>query len=134
MAGRIFHFCDSSLPTWQSCVPSESHVAWGRCLGPEAPLRRAGPRAARHGGELAAAGAGGAAVLARELAAVGDVHTLDQLVHGELFLLQQYALARAPKSGPLWSMVGWSMALRTLSGTLLGPGICKKCLPLLKVI
>src|ERR1700722_14310590 len=36
---------------------------------------------------------------------------------------------RRPKSGPRWSMVALSMARRTLSGTLVGPGICRKCRP-----
>ena len=32
----------------------------------------------------------------------------------------------AAKSGPRWSMVGMSMARSTRSGTLVGPGICRK--------
>ena len=35
------------------------------------------------------------------------------------------------KSGPRWSIVGMSMARRTRSGTLLGPGIWRKCRPAL---
>src|SRR5215467_923386 len=37
-------------------------------------------------------------------------------------------------SGPRWSMVGISMARSTRSGTLVGPGICRKCLPVCTVI
>ena len=37
-------------------------------------------------------------------------------------------------SGPRWSMVGMSMARSTRSGTLVGPGICRKCLPLCTVM
>src|SRR5947209_17299862 len=37
-------------------------------------------------------------------------------------------------SGPRWSMVGISMARSTRSGTLVGPGICRKCLPVCMVI
>jgi hypothetical protein len=33
-------------------------------------------------------------------------------------------------SGPRWSIVGRSMARRIRSGTLVGPGICKKWRPL----
>ena len=36
---------------------------------------------------------------------------------------------RAWNSGPRWSMVGRSMARRTRSGTLVGPGICRKWRP-----
>ena len=36
---------------------------------------------------------------------------------------------RRPNSGPRWSMVGRSMARRIRSGTLVGPGICRKCRP-----
>ena len=32
-------------------------------------------------------------------------------------------------SGPRWSIVGMSMARRTRSGTLVGPGICRKWRP-----
>src|SRR5512145_1368598 len=35
-------------------------------------------------------------------------------------------------SGPRWSMVGWSMARSTRSGTLVGPGICRKWRPVCK--
>ena len=37
-------------------------------------------------------------------------------------------------SGPRWSMVGMSMARSTRSGTLVGPGICRKCLPVCTVM
>src|SRR5207237_5910248 len=37
-------------------------------------------------------------------------------------------------SGPRWSMVGISMARSTRSGTLVGPGICRKCLPVCTVM
>src|SRR5258707_1001241 len=39
------------------------------------------------------------------------------------------SLPRRWNSGPRWSMVGRSIARRTRSGTLVGPGICRKCLP-----
>ena len=41
------------------------------------------------------------------------------------------AVTGAAKSGPRWSIVGMSIALSTRSGTFVGPGICRKCLPLL---
>src|SRR5574337_33088 len=37
-------------------------------------------------------------------------------------------------SGPRWSMVGWASARRIRSGTLVGPGICRKCRPLLEAM
>src|SRR3954454_9148300 len=37
-------------------------------------------------------------------------------------------------SGPRWSMVGISIARSTRSGTLVGPGICRKCLPVCTVM
>src|SRR5712671_1751246 len=37
-------------------------------------------------------------------------------------------------SAPRWSMVGMSIARSTRSGTLVGPGICRKCLPVCTVI
>src|ERR1700744_15429 len=37
-------------------------------------------------------------------------------------------------SGPRWSMVGISIARSTRSGTLVGPGIWRKCLPVCTVI
>src|SRR5712692_7031506 len=42
--------------------------------------------------------------------------------------------AMTAMSGPRWSITGWSIARRMRSGTLLGPGICRKCLPLFAVI
>src|SRR6202022_2623677 len=33
-------------------------------------------------------------------------------------------------SGPRWSIVGIAIACNTRSGTLVGPGICRKCRPL----
>src|SRR6185437_4263558 len=43
-------------------------------------------------------------------------------------------LASSANSGPRWSMVGRSMARRIRSGTLVGPGICRKCLPVRELI
>src|SRR5882724_7202371 len=37
-------------------------------------------------------------------------------------------------SAPRWSMVGMSIARSTRSGTLVGPGICRKCLPVCTVM
>src|SRR6185295_1983646 len=39
------------------------------------------------------------------------------------------SLPSSANSGPRWSMVGKSMARRTRSGTLVGPGICRKWRP-----
>src|SRR5437868_12639343 len=39
------------------------------------------------------------------------------------------SLPRTEKSGPRWSMVGKSIARSTRSGTLVGPGICRKWRP-----
>ncbi len=36
---------------------------------------------------------------------------------------------RRANSGPRWSIVGWSIARRMRSGTLVGPGICRKWRP-----
>src|SRR6516164_1071028 len=36
---------------------------------------------------------------------------------------------RSAKSGPRWSIVGMAIACNTRSGTLVGPGICRKCRP-----
>ena len=38
-------------------------------------------------------------------------------------------LPSRPNSGPRWSIVGRSIARRIRSGTLVGPGICRKCRP-----
>ena len=38
-------------------------------------------------------------------------------------------LPSAPNAGPRWSIVGLSIARSTRSGTLVGPGICRKCRP-----
>src|SRR3954451_13515769 len=35
----------------------------------------------------------------------------------------------SPNSGPRWSMVGKAIACNTRSGTLVGPGICRKWRP-----
>jgi hypothetical protein len=43
-------------------------------------------------------------------------------------LLEQL-LAELPEIGPRWSIVGLSMARSTRSGTLVGPGICRKWRP-----
>src|SRR5687767_12887571 len=42
--------------------------------------------------------------------------------------------ASAWNCGPRWSMVGFSIACRMSSGTLVGPGICRKCRPALTLI
>jgi hypothetical protein len=44
------------------------------------------------------------------------------------------AWPRTANSGPRWSRVGMSMARSTRSGTLVGPGICRKCLPVCTVM
>src|SRR5215469_1003943 len=36
---------------------------------------------------------------------------------------------RTANSGPRWSIVGIAIACNTRSGTLVGPGICRKCRP-----
>src|SRR4030081_2435123 len=41
--------------------------------------------------------------------------------------------ASSAKSGPRWSIVGCAMARNTRSGTLVGPGICRKWRPLFAV-
>src|SRR6185436_2806779 len=42
------------------------------------------------------------------------------------------ALPRSANSGPRWSIVGKSIARKTRSGTLVGPGICRKWRPALR--
>src|SRR5512145_2302957 len=49
------------------------------------------------------------------------------------FIPASTSLPSSANSGPRWSMVGWSMARSTRSGTLVGPGICRKWRPVCKV-
>src|ERR1044072_606292 len=44
------------------------------------------------------------------------------------------SFARAANSGPRWSMVGLLRARSTRSGTLVGPGIWRKCRPVWTVL
>src|SRR3990172_718856 len=50
------------------------------------------------------------------------------------FIPWSTSLPSTPKSGPRWSMVGKSMARRTRSGTLVGPGIWRKWRPAVRGI
>ena len=43
-----------------------------------------------------------------------------------VFMPLRHLRANAANSGPRWSIVGLSIALSTLSGTLVGPGIWRK--------
>src|ERR671924_2233758 len=56
------------------------------------------------------------------------------LVRNTRCMAASTAKPTSANSGPRWSMVGISMARRTRSGTLVGPGICRKCLPVCTVM
>src|SRR5882757_3550300 len=56
------------------------------------------------------------------------------LVRNTRWIDASTAWPSSANSGPRWSMVGMSIARSTRSGTLVGPGICRKCLPLCTVI
>src|SRR6185312_10240423 len=56
------------------------------------------------------------------------------LVRNTRCMAASTAWPTSANSGPRWSMVGMSMARSTRSGTLVGPGICRKCLPLCTVM
>ena len=45
------------------------------------------------------------------------------------FIPATISLPSAENSGPRWSIVGNAIACSTRSGTLVGPGICRKCRP-----
>src|SRR6185436_18341535 len=55
-------------------------------------------------------------------------------VRNTRFMPSSTARPSTAKSGPRWSTVGKSIARSTRSGTLVGPGICRKCRPARRVI
>src|SRR5215207_6453632 len=56
------------------------------------------------------------------------------LVRNTRCMAASTAWPTSANSGPRWSMVGMSIARSTRSGTLVGPGICRKCLPVCTVM
>ena len=52
--------------------------------------------------------------------------TTGPVVRNTVFSRSKIASAISANSGPRWSMVGRSMARSTRSGTLVGPGMCRK--------
>ena len=56
------------------------------------------------------------------------------LVRNTRWMAASTSRPSSANSGPRWSMVGMSMARSTRSGTLVGPGICRKCLPVCTVM